>query len=613
MKTIRIRKPIALFLTAIMIISLISGCSVKNDTGEEENTITVYMWSNALYNRYAPYIQSQLEDINIQFVVGNNDLDFYKFLKENGSLPDIITCRRFSLHDAVELKDQLMDLSITNASGAVYDSYIDSFTNSDGTVNWLPLCGKVDGLVVNRKLFKQYNIPVPTDYESLVYACKEFDKVGIRGFVADFAYDYTCMEILQGLSISEISSMKGSLWRSRYEDPMDETIGLDNRIWPKVFENMEQFIEDANIQTGDLELDYTPVTNMFIEGKAAIIRAEGNEVVEFQKKGIDAEFIPYFGQDGQQWLLTYPQFQVALNAELAKDKARLDKAMRILNMMLSEEAQNVLSQGGNVVAYSQDVDLELSPYLNNLKPLIDQNRLYIRIASNDFFAASKEVVSKMIKGEYNAQQAYKAFDELLCHADEKVEEVVFSQNKGYSSVFHQDGGSQGYSAMANTLRKIYDSDVLIAAGDSFTGSVLKADYTQKMAANLIMPNALQAWKSNVTGEELKEIIRAYVEGTKSGLKPFNRGSLPVASGVLMEVKESEGSYKLVEVLKDGREIQDDEIFSIACLNTEAHMSSLLETSNYSFEKENLGVKDEWKTYILNGGTISEPESYITIE
>ena len=102
MKTIRIRKPIALFLTAIMIISLISGCSVKNDTGEEENTITVYMWSNALYNRYAPYIQSQLEDINIQFVVGNNDLDFYKFLKENGSLPDIITCRRFSLHDAVE-------------------------------------------------------------------------------------------------------------------------------------------------------------------------------------------------------------------------------------------------------------------------------------------------------------------------------------------------------------------------------------------------------------------------------------------------------------------------------------------------------------------------------
>ena len=50
-------------------------------------------------------------DINVEFVVGNNDLDFYKFLDENGGLPDIITCCRFSLHDASPLNDYLMDLS----------------------------------------------------------------------------------------------------------------------------------------------------------------------------------------------------------------------------------------------------------------------------------------------------------------------------------------------------------------------------------------------------------------------------------------------------------------------------------------------------------------------
>ena len=36
--------------------------------------------------------------------------------------PDIITCCRFSLHDASPLKDSLMDLSTTNAAGAVYDT-----------------------------------------------------------------------------------------------------------------------------------------------------------------------------------------------------------------------------------------------------------------------------------------------------------------------------------------------------------------------------------------------------------------------------------------------------------------------------------------------------------
>ena len=71
-------------------------------------------------------------DINIEFVVGNNDLDFYRFLNENGGLPDIITCCRFSLHDASPLKDSLMDLSTTNAAGAVYDTYLNNFMNEDG-------------------------------------------------------------------------------------------------------------------------------------------------------------------------------------------------------------------------------------------------------------------------------------------------------------------------------------------------------------------------------------------------------------------------------------------------------------------------------------------------
>ena len=95
----------------------------------DAETITVYLWTTSLYEKYASYIQEQLPDINIEFVVGNNNLDFYRFLDENGGLPDIITCCRFSLHDASPLKDSLMDLSTTNAAGAVYDTYLNSFRN----------------------------------------------------------------------------------------------------------------------------------------------------------------------------------------------------------------------------------------------------------------------------------------------------------------------------------------------------------------------------------------------------------------------------------------------------------------------------------------------------
>ena len=121
----------ALFVMAAVIL-LLAGCagnSVEKEEKEDAETITVYLWSTNLYEKYAPYIQEHLPDINVEFVVGNNDLDFYKFLKENGGLPDIITCCRFSLHDASPLKDSLMDLSTTNVAGAVYDTYLNNFMN----------------------------------------------------------------------------------------------------------------------------------------------------------------------------------------------------------------------------------------------------------------------------------------------------------------------------------------------------------------------------------------------------------------------------------------------------------------------------------------------------
>ena len=147
-----------------MSISLLSACGGKSEKKEDAETITVYLWSTSLYDKYAPYIQEQLPDINVEFVVGNNDLDFYRFLNENGGLPDIITCCRFSLHDASPLKDSLMDLSTTNAAGAVYNTYLNNFMNQDGSVNWLPVCADAHGFVVNKDLFKKYHIPLPTDY-----------------------------------------------------------------------------------------------------------------------------------------------------------------------------------------------------------------------------------------------------------------------------------------------------------------------------------------------------------------------------------------------------------------------------------------------------------------
>ena len=620
MKAKTLRRLVSVLAALVMAVSLLAGCGTKTaeqvQQQEDAQTIQVYLWSTSLYETYAPYVQSKLPDVNIEFIVGNNDLDFYKFLQQNGGLPDIITCCRFSLHDAAPLKDSLMNLAMTNEAGAVYNTYLNSFKNEDGSVNWLPVCADAHGFVVNRSLFEQYGIPLPTDYESFAAACQAFEKVGIRGFTADYAYDYTCMETLQGLSAAELTTTAGRKWRTAYSDPANTArVGLDDTVWPGAFERMARFIQDTHLTAEDLEHTYDDVMNLFRNGEVAMYFGSSAGVKTFQDEGIDTIFLPFFSQNGEKWLMTTPYFQIALNRDLEQDTARREKAMKVLNVMLSEEAQNrIVADGQDVLSYSQNVPLRLTEYLKDARDVVEENHMYIRIASNDFFAISKDVVSKMIAGEYTAKQAYRAFNARLLAEDAPAdEEIVLTSGKSYSNVFHKNGGNASFSVMANTLRGVYGTDVLIAAANSFTGSVLKADYTPKMAASMIMPNSLLAYQRTMTGAELKETVRAFVEGREGGFVPFNRGSLPVVSGIAVEVKEASGSYTLTGITRNGQPLRDDDTVTVTCLATAKQMAPLLADKSAGFTGGDQQVKSTWTEVVSGGGAaLAEPENYMTL-
>jgi len=620
MKKKRLYRGFALLAAMALGVSLLSGCAGRSTESlqerEDAETIQVYLWTAKLYEKYAPYVQAQLPDVNIEFIVGNNDLDFYKFLQQNGGLPDIITCCRFSLHDAAPLKDSLMNLATTNEAGAIYNIYLNSFKNEDGSVNWLPVCPDAHGFVVNRDLFAQYDIPLPNDYASFVAACKAFEEVGIRGYTADYLYDYTCMETLQGLSAAELMTTDGRKWRTAYSDPANNNrVGLDNTVWPGGFERMEQFIQDTGLTAADLELNYDAVVEMFGNGQLAMYFGSSAGVKKFQEQGIDATFLPFFCPNGEKWLMTTPYFQVALNRDLEQDAARRKKAMQVLHVMLSEEAQeHILAEGQDLLSYSQNVSYHLTDTMTDVRSVVEENHMYIRIASNDFFAISQDVVSKMITGEYDAAQAYRMFnDRLLAEEAPDTDDIVLSSENAYSNVFHKNGGKASFSVMANTLRGLYGTDVLVAAANSFTGSVLRADYTQTTARAMIMPNGLLSYQRTMTGAELKDTLRTFVEGCEGGFTPFNRGSLPVVSGIAVQVEENGGSYKLTGVTRNGQPLQDDDTVTVTCLATENQMTPLLQDETRAFERGADTVKSLWSKALSDGSVVlAAPESYITL-
>ena len=354
------KRVISLMLILVMTASLLAGCGNKNQSNSKEDDrieITMYMWDRAMFKELSPWLEQQFPDIKFTFIQSFNTMDYYKDLLERGeSIPDIITCRRFSINDAAFLSDELMDLGSTEVAGTFYSSYLEVNRENSGAIRWLPMCAEVDCTMANKDLFDKYNIPIPTNYAEFVAAIDAFEEQGIKGYQTDWIYDYTCLETLQGCAIPELMSLEGTQWRMEYESEDENSpLGLDAVVWPKVFAKYEQFLKDVRFEPGDEELDFSSVIQPFFEGKTAMVRATASMADSITKEnGVNCIMLPYYGETSKDnWLLTYPMCQLAVSKEVEKDAAKKEAVMKVLSAIFSEEGQRHVAAGTSVLSYNK--------------------------------------------------------------------------------------------------------------------------------------------------------------------------------------------------------------------------------------------------------------------
>ena len=210
------RRIFGLLLTAILVTAVLTGCAGGKKPAEraaqsDRISISMYMWDRSMFKQLSPWLEQKFPDIDFTFVQSYNSMEYYKDLMARGeAMPDIITCRRFSLNDAAPLSEYLMDLSKTEVAGTFYSSYLEVNRETNGAIRWLPMCAEVDCTVANKDLFDQYNIPLPTNYAEFVAAIDAFEEKGIKGYQTDWYYDYTGLETMQGCAIPELMSLEGT-------------------------------------------------------------------------------------------------------------------------------------------------------------------------------------------------------------------------------------------------------------------------------------------------------------------------------------------------------------------------------------------------------------------
>ncbi len=571
--------PFAIILSVVILLvsscNKISNTNTNNEEKKDKISISMYMWDRSMFKEFTPWLEAKFPNIEFTFVQSFNTMDYYNdILSRQEALPDIITCRRFSLNDAKLLSPYLMDLSTSEVASSFYSSYLELNREQNGTIKWLPMCAEVDCILANKTLFDKYNIPIPTNYSEFVSAIDAFEAAGIRGFLTDWRYDYTCLEIMQGSAIPELMSLEGTKWRMDYESESDDLqVGLDSVVWPKVFENFEQFIKDIHFRSGDEELNFNGVYPLFLNGEIAMIRNTVSVAESISSSNFECIVLPYFGETkNDNWLLTYPFCQVAVSKEVEKDEAKQKAVLEILHAIFSEEGQKAAAAGSTVLSYNKEVSAKTTPTLRYAQDCIDSNHLYLRLASTEFFGVSLNVGQKMLKGEENAKEAYEDFNaQITAYKNPEASQVLFTQKNAYSNEF-TDHGTQAGSSLMNTLRVANDDQIAIGYASVVSSPIFAGDYTMQQI-KWIMTYKNDAYRGIYTGSEIRRILEWLVNVKEDGSNPIrHRNQMPITSGLEYTVTEYEkGKFRLDNITVNGEELIDDKEYSVLLVGADTYL------------------------------------------
>lgn len=607
-------------------ITVLTGCRGINKSKNSKPHVRIGLCQQNMLDGTPNAIRTEFPDVDFEFIITNNSADYNVYLYEHNDLPDILTIRRFSLADAVELKDTLVDVSTTNLAAGYYQNYLQNFTYEDGIINWLPAVAEAWGIVANKTLFDEYNIELPTDYDSFVEVCKKFESVGIKGFETDWKYDYSSLETIEGFNIEILQSYEGRLWRSAYES--GEITGADDVVWPRIFEHMYEVLRDTgNIDDDNISEEQSLITRSYGDEKTAIengtvamIRASGADVVGYTNDtGNEYIMLPYFGEN-ENWLLTYPFYSAAINKNSDVDD---DLLMDIYTFMLGQGGQDTLDTGEYMMSYTTDVKVEANDLLDNLGEYLESNRVFIRLANNDAFDATQLSVQGMITGEYDAESAYEAFDKCL---RKKAEGVVYDYvvDKSYSYNYQDNKGSESVSAILNSAREVWGVDMAVTYAPCYSNSIYAGDASSSQISYYLSSNPPSDYYLELTGAEIKNLVSYLVHngpdesGMYGGMNTITNDMLPVSSGFEMQIKKTGNSYELINLTVNGKDIDEDKIYTF-CYNIPNYYADYIaKLAGISLPEDSIeklpNIKDTLEQYlIVENKQFAEPTKYITLE
>ena len=196
---LKIKKVLAVVVASTMIATVIAGCekSTKEEVIDESSKDKVILNTVSMFGGTDPNAKVY-QEINQQIITDNPNITIEDNSQASdeewkakvatdfasGNEPDVIQFFTDATANSIIATDKLMTLEDIQKEYPDYakdtlDAALDAVTNTDGIRRAVPTTGYWEGLFCNKDLFDQYNVEIPTDWNSLVKAIEIFKENGI--------------------------------------------------------------------------------------------------------------------------------------------------------------------------------------------------------------------------------------------------------------------------------------------------------------------------------------------------------------------------------------------------------------------------------------------------
>lgn len=541
----------ALCVVIAMVLALFPLVLCSCDSPDQKTHVTVSVWDDSvLTSGFARYVEEQNPDYEIEWIVGDDSLDFYDYQAKHGSLPDVILAKDFNRVSAESLSASLYDLGGTDIAALYDEDTLRSIPGNSDEVKYLPGASGFEGIVINSYLFDLYGIAVPNDKQSFVEACKSFSEKGIEPLAAGMADTETCYEVMQGFAdASLVSETEDFLSQVLKRD--SSSVSVDASSFPDALSYLGDLMAQGVISSEDFSETPDQAEQKFLDGKAAMLFLPDGQASSYgAQHNMTVRALPFFG-DSSSWAFAQPVFVGMVSdvktqgvASTASDEVVHKAAVDVLSSIMSVDAQNYyLSLYGidKLVSTSAEDTIQLPDALSSLSSSLEEGsvRTFLpnRLASN----AVGETLSDVVRGEIDAAGALDEVEGLLKAEQSEDKKVLISFSEGVSGLFDDAKGNVAALDIAQVSSQALSTDVFVVSPHAARCPLYAGDKTATELAYSVakMPVAVVS----LSGDELTEYLSRCVAAARS---PYD---LPVASGLHLEIGQKNGSYQLESVTK----------------------------------------------------------------